>query len=127
MSITALSGVALLAAVGVLLLRELRGGLAPLLKIGAALFLFGTAIRMYAPVVTRIRTLFALAEGHALAAPVLRAVGVAVIAELSAALCRDLGEGTIADGVLFFGRIEILLLALPLIDRLLELAGELLR
>jgi hypothetical protein len=50
MSITALSGVALLAAVGVLLLRELRGGLAPLLKIGTALFLFGTAIRLYAPV-----------------------------------------------------------------------------
>lgn len=127
MGIAALAGVALLASFALLLLRELRGGLAPALRMGAALFLFGTAILLYAPIVARIRTLFALAKGQALAAPILRGVGIALIAELSAALCRDMGEGTVADGVLLFGRIEILLLALPLIDEVLEIAGELLR
>lgn len=127
MSIVALAGVGLLASVAVLLLRELRGGLAPAVRLGAALFLFGAAILLYAPIVARIRTLFSLAEGRELAAPVLRAVGVALIAELTATICRDMGEGTIADGVLLFGRTEILLLALPLIDELLEIAGELLR
>ena len=127
MSMVALAGVGLLASVAVLLLRELRSGLAPAVKLGAALLLFGAAILLYAPVVTRIQTLFSLVEGRTLATPVLRALGVALIAELSATLCRDMGEGTVADGILLFGRMEILLLALPLIDELLEIAGELLR
>ena len=127
MSMVALAGVGLLASVAVLLLRELHGGLAPAIKLGAALLLFGSAILLYAPGVTRIQTLFSLVEGRTLATPVLRALGVALIAELSATLCRDMGEGTIADGILLFGRIEILLLSLPLIDELLKIVQELLR
>ncbi|MBQ3063529.1 MAG: stage III sporulation AC/AD family protein [Clostridia bacterium] len=127
MSIIQLAGIALLTSVSVLLLRELKGGLAPTVRLAAAIFLFGAAILLYLPVIARIRTLFALAEGRELATPVLRAVGVALIAELSAMLCRDMGEGTVAEGVLLFGRMEILLLALPLVDELLRIAGELLQ
>ena len=127
MGILTVTGIALLASVAVLLLRELKSGLALTARLGAAVLLFGAAILLYAPVVTRIRTLFSLAEGGDLAAPVLRAVGIALIAELSALFCRDMGESTLADGILLFGRVEILLLSLPLLDRLLEIAGELLK
>ena len=47
-----------------------------------------------------------------------------LVAELAAGFCRDLGEGSVADGVLLFGKLEILLLALPLIDELLKIIGE---
>ena len=127
MSVIQLAGVGLLACVAILLLRELHSGIAPTVRLGATLLLFGAALLLYAPVVNRIRTLFSMVEGQELATPVLRAVGIALIAELAATLCRDLGENTIADGVLLFGRMEILLLALPLIDQLLQIAGELLR
>ena len=127
MGVVELAGVGLLATVAVVLLRELRCGLAPLIRVGAAILLFGAAIALYLPVVTRIRTLLSLTSGHALATPVLRAVGIALIAELAATFCRDLGEGTVADGILYFGRMEILLLALPLVDELLGVAKELLQ
>ena len=127
MSILQLAGVGILASVATLLLRELRGGLAPCIRLGAAILLFGAAIALYLPIVSRIRTLLALVEGRELATPILRAIGVALIAELAATLCRDLGEGSLADGILLFGRIEILLLSLPLLDELLRIAGELLQ
>ena len=79
------------------------------------------------PVVERMRALFSLANGADLATPVLRATGIALIAELTASLCRDLGEGSVADVVLLFGKLEILVLCLPLIDDVLEIAKELLK
>ena len=82
---------------------------------------------LYLPVVERMRALFSLADGSDLATPVLRATGIALIAELTASFCRDLGEGSVADGVLLFGKLEILVLCLPLIDAVLEIAKELLK
>ncbi|MBR3863000.1 MAG: stage III sporulation AC/AD family protein, partial [Clostridia bacterium] len=63
----------------------------------------------------------------AFAESVLRAVGIGLICEFSAAFCRDLGENTVAEGVLLFGKLEILVLALPLVDELIEIVGELLK
>lgn len=127
MGVVQMAGVGLLASVAVLLLRELRTGLAPTVRLVAAVVLFGGALLLYQPVIAEIRALFSMVEGRELTGPVLRAVGVALIAELAATLCRDMGESTVADGVLLFGRMEILLLALPMIDELLQMAGELLQ
>ena len=126
MGIWQISGVALLAAISVLLLRELRTGLQVAVRVVAALVLFGAALLLYLPVVERIRSLFSLVEGRELATPILRAVGISLVAELTASVCLEMGERTIADGVLLFGRLEILLLALPMVEELAALAGELL-
>ena len=58
---------------------------------------------------------------------VLRALGIALICELTALFCRDLGENTLAEGVQLFGKLEILILSLPLLDKVLEMAKELLQ
>ena len=126
MRLLQLAGVAIFASLATLLLRELRGALAPAIRLGATVLLFGTALFFILPVVERMRHLLSLAGGQEFTAPVLRAVGIALMAELAATLCRDLGEGTLADGILFVGRVEILLLALPLADDLLKFAEELL-
>ena len=89
--------------------------------------LCGVALALYLPVVEHMRALFALADGGELATTVLRATGIALIAELTASLCRDLGESSVAEGVLLFGKLEILVLSLPLIDAVLEIAKELLK
>ena len=57
----------------------------------------------------------------------IRALGIALICELCALFCRDLGEQSVASGVLLFGKLEILVLCLPLVDKVLEIAKELLQ
>ncbi|MBQ2757029.1 MAG: hypothetical protein IJF31_00965 [Clostridia bacterium] len=127
MGILQLSGIALLGAMTILLLRELRATAAVPVRLVTTLVLLGAAVGLYAPLLSRIHTLFSLSGGADLAGAVLRAVGIGLICEWTAGFCRDLGEGSVAEGVVLFGKLEILLLALPLLDELLKVIGELLK
>lgn len=127
MGILQIAGVALIAAMLILLLKELRAATAPPVRLVTTLVLLAAALGLYAPLLLRIRTLFTLGGGGVFAEAVLRAVGIGLIAEFCAAFCRDLGENTVAEGVLLFGKLEILVLALPLVDELIEIVGELLK
>ena len=56
----------------------------------------------------------------------LKALGISILAHLTANVCRDAGEGSIAYYVELGAKIEILILSLPLLSELLDLARELL-
>ena len=127
MSIFSLAGVALLGAMLILFLRELRPTFIPPVRLGATIVLLGASLALYAPVITRIEALFSQTGAGEYMDVVLRALGIALICELTALFCRDLGEGTLAEGIELFGKLEILVLSLPLLDKVLEMAKELLK
>jgi stage III sporulation protein AD len=127
MSIFSLSGIALLAAMLILMLKELRPAFVAPMRLAATLLLLGAALTLYAPVLSRIQSLFVQTGAQEYMDVVLRALGIALICELSALFCRDLGEQTLALGVQLFGKMEILVLSLPLLDKVLEMAKELLQ
>ncbi|MBQ8357813.1 MAG: stage III sporulation AC/AD family protein [Clostridia bacterium] len=127
MGIVQIAGVALLSVALILCVRELRADLAPPTRLAAALLLFGAALALYAPVLARMQSLFSLSGAADYATPILRAAGIALICEFTASFCRDLGENTVANGVLLFGKLEILVLCVPLVDDVLEIAKELLK
>lgn len=126
MGIVQVAGVGILSVMLILCVKELRGGFAPPLRLASTLVLVGAALALYLPAVERIRTLFSVSGASEYAAAILRAAGIALICELSASFCRDLGENTVANGILLFGKLEILVLSLPLVDTVLEMARELL-
>lgn len=53
---------------------------------------------------------------------VIKALGIAVISESAADLCRDAGESAIASKTEFAAKIMIIYLALPVIKNLISLA-----
>ena len=55
-----------------------------------------------------------------------KALGIALITQICASVCRDGGEAGLASWVEMAGKIEILLLSFPLIRNILAAAGELL-
>ena len=65
-----------------------------------------------------------LTEDHASA--MIRATGVAVLAEFGAQLCRDAGESALAGRVEMAGRVALLGIALPILAELTERLGALL-
>ena len=65
-------------------------------------------------------TLTEAAEG------VLKITGVGLLMGISADICRELGENGIARGVAVAGRIEILCIALPFLQKIAMLGVELL-
>jgi hypothetical protein len=127
MGIVQIAGLALLCVALILCLKEMRASLAFPARLAAAILLFGAALALYIPVLERIRALFSLSGAVDFATPILSAAGIALICELTASFCRDLGENTVANGVLLFGKLEILVLCLPLVDDVLEIAKELLK
>ena len=127
MGIVQIAGLALLCVALILCLKEMRASLAFPARLAAAILLFGAALALYIPVLERIRALFSLSGAVDFATPILSAAGIALICELTASFCRDLGENTVANGVLLFGKLEILVLCLPHVDDVLEIAKELLK
>ena len=56
---------------------------------------------------------------------VLKIIGIGYITEFSANLCNDCGSSGIADKILLAGKVVIMLLSIPIINRLIEIISGL--
>ena len=122
MSLLKLCGLVILSAVLLLLLREMGGKLAPLGAATAGVMLLLLLIERYREV---FRFLLELSGGELLSSVLsfsLRVLGLALLTEITAGICRDLGEGGLATRLEWCGRAEILVVSLPTLSRILELA-----
>lgn len=112
----------ILAAVMLLLLREMGGKLAPLGAATAGVVLLLFLVERYG----RIYEFLAALPGGELTSSVLsfslRTLALALLTELTAGVCRDLGEAGLAARLEWCCRAEILVLSLPTLERLLALA-----
>ena len=107
-------------------IKQWKGEWLPLLRVGLAVLFGIAAIGAAAPLV---RYLEELLEVHGLsdyATILLKALGIAVLTQSCADICRECGETSAASGVELAGRVELLLLALPLMGEVLEAARQLL-
>lgn len=57
--------------------------------------------------------------------PIIKCVGIAIIVNISASLCKDAGQAGIASAVDVLGAAAAVFTALPLIKSLIEIIGEL--
>lgn len=57
----------------------------------------------------------------------LKAMGIGYLFSLSADMCRDLGEGGVASAVELAGRLELVVLSLPVLKEILKIATELVK
>ncbi len=77
--------------------------------------------------ISEIGESFGASEGLSDAVSVLlKALGVALLTHICSTLCKDSGEGSIAYYVELGGKIEIMLLSLPLLRGMLDMSLELL-
>ena len=122
MSIITLCGAALIALLATAVIRELRPSLAPFCA-AAGLAFFGYVIKNVAPILEFIKKMDSLAAGGI--SVMIKALGISVCCQITAEICRDCGENVFASRVELAAKINILLLALPLIKDIVTIAGEL--
>lgn len=100
---------------------------AMLLSLLLGISLTAAAILALTPVLNRADTLLAGAGLNPEQTAVIgKALGICCVTELAAGICQDAGESALKTAAVLFGRAALLLLALPLIDPLMTLIGELL-
>ncbi|PZN07199.1 MULTISPECIES: stage III sporulation protein AD [Thermaerobacter] len=122
MTIAQVVGIALVASVLLVLLRQARPEWALLLSIVTAVAVFLLLVDDIAAIIRVLQEVADRADLDArYTATLLKIVGVAYLAEFGAQLCRDAGESALAAKVELAGKVVILLLAVPILMAVLEL------
>lgn len=116
---------ALLGITALAVLRQWRSELLPLLRVALVVTLGVVLLEATVPLVEYLKLLGESGVG-AHAELLLRGLGIAWLTHYAAEVCRESGENGVASGVELAGRVELLLLALPLCREILALAERLL-
>ena len=119
-------GLALLALVAFSVVRHMGRDFEVPMKLAAAVVFGGILVSMARAPVQWLRERLSVGAIAPYADILLGALGIGIITGLCADLCRDCREPSLAGYVEMAGRLEILILSLPLIAEILEAVGELL-
>lgn len=109
--------------VGVVI-KQIKSEISFALKAAGGVLIFGITLISLEPFFSFFYELSGVGGTEEYIGIVLKSLGIAMIAHVCAGICRDAGEGGLAGGVELAGKIEILLLCIPLIRRILGYASE---
>ena len=122
-----LVGVAFVTAVAAILVKSTKPELALVVTIAGSIILLLFALEIF----RGSMDIFAdIAEATGLSATIVRTllkmVGIGYIVEFSAGVLHDFGQDSLADKLIFCGKIVILVLAVPILESVLGLVSDLL-
>jgi stage III sporulation protein AD len=111
----------LIVAVFAVLLRRERPEMALILALGFGVIVFLFVLNKLGAIINVFQDMTERAQVDELyLATLLKILGIAYIAEFGAQVCRDSGEGTVANKIELAGKVLIMILALPIFAAILE-------
>ena len=121
-SIFSLAGLAILAAIMAAFVNEGKlpaAGMMLVLAVGIIIFLL--LLPQIASLIGSFRDLAEKSNfNNFYLSGILRVIGISYIAEFSAQICRDVGQGSLAMKVELAGKIGIMILAVPIMTSILQ-------
>lgn len=123
-----LFGGAVLCVLVILILRKESPDSAVTLRMIAGVGLAVACIYAMSPIIQYVNEIGdSFSQGSEIAevtSVLLKALGVALLTHVCATVCRDSGEASVAYYVELGGKVEIIILSLPLIKQIIDLALE---
>ena len=98
----------------------------PLVRLAATVLFAGAIFSMASPLVSYLKQLTDATGIASYAVFLFKALGIAVLTQICADICRDAGESGIGTSLELAGKLEILLLSLPLMGEIFTAAKEML-
>ncbi len=120
MSILSIMGLALLGLSVTIVLRGLRPDLAVYTAMATALVLLLGCITPIASIVDMLQKLAQQTSFSLYFSVILKTIGIGILSQLTADVCRDAGASAIASKVEFAAKILILTLCIPILEVLLS-------
>ncbi len=90
------------------------------MKLSAALLFVGLLLGLAMPLISYVKRLMESTAAAPYAELLMRALGVAILTETVSGICKECKESTVASYLEIAGRLEILILCLPLMEEILE-------
>lgn len=107
-----------------MILRQMRGDVSFAFRASASVMAFGILLISLSAFLEDLSGLW-LGSGGEYAQVMTRGLGIAILTHITAGICRDCGENGAASWVEIAGKLEILVLCVPLIYEILGYASEL--
>lgn len=126
MNIVGIAGIVICTAVTAAMLRRYHQEYAILLSIAAGIVILLDIFSHVAPAMEQIHTLLSasgVSSDYALI--LIKTLGVSFLAQFAADSCRDAGENALAAKMELAGKISIVVLSLPLFEKIAETAVNL--
>ena len=111
---------AILAVICFTVVKRVNQGFDMPLRLAAAAVFFGVVLSVSLPLFSYVSDLVLESGLGEWQGVLFGAFGVALMTHITAELCRECGEGSIGGYVELAGKLEILILCLPLVKELLE-------
>ena len=108
-------------ALGVLLLRQVKPELAVIVGLVGTILIFMMVVSGLTKIVSSINGIV-VQTGLAtqLFASILKIVGIGYLCEIAASICQEAGAKAVADMVILGGKIIIMVLAIPIVQALVD-------
>ena len=126
MTLTKICMLAVLGITACTVIKEWKSDLLPLLRLSLVLVFGGILISIASPLFAFVRTLTEYTGNTTYTELLFKALGIAILTQICSDICRECGESSLSAGVELAGKLEILLLSLPMITEILSIAEKLL-
>lgn len=108
-----------------IIIKNLNSSFALPTRFAGILILYGAIILFISPLVEYLGKIMGNTVSEENIELVLKVLSIAYITQITSDICRDCGENTFASGVDTIGKIEIIILSIPLIDEVIRMSEEL--
>ena len=115
-------GVAILATFCAVILKSFRGEYAALVRVAGVTVIFGVSVLGVRSLFSDISEIVYQESVEPYVTLLLKSLGIGIVTRICSEVCRDSGEGTIGSYVEIGGKVEIVLLTLPMIKKIIDLA-----
>lgn len=106
------------------LIKSYRGEFLIPVRLASSILIFGVIIALIAPVIKFINGIM----GHTVPLEymeiILKTLAISYMTQISSEMCRECGENSIAFGIETVGKMEIVVLSLPLIKNIISMSEE---
>lgn len=123
MNVVAIAGIAVVAAILAVMVKRYHQEYSIIISIAAGVFILFEIFANISPAIGQIHTLLSTAGlSSEYTVILLKALGVCFLAQFASDSCRDAGESALASKVELAGKIAIVVLSLPLFEKIASTA-----
>ena len=118
-------GIVLCALIICVIFKNLKNEYSLFIRLSVTVLIFAVSLSILYPVISYIEDISRNTAIYEFIPTLFKALGIAFMVQITADVCFDANEGSLAERICFFGNAEILVLSLPLIKRLFQLCSDL--
>ena len=125
MDIVKVVAVGIITVIATIIVKQVKPEIAVLIILSGSIVIIAIIVQMLQGVFGNFMNIFnKTGVNSSLFIPVLKIVGIGYLCEFGANLCIDGGCNSIADKILLCGKITILVIALPIINNVIDVVLE---